>query len=453
MNMKKTVIALALSLAALLSSCSGILEGEYVSVTKHATVDSDERIERSVISCAGAEDMRSAIEKAIISGESILRLRITDYEGDIARDLSEVCVNIPREMPEAAYTVNFITYSLNLIVSYYEADVTITYKRSAGNLKNVRAFGSRDELLEAVAEATAQHSLGFAFWSDGDVTSADISAMIEKSYYSDCAAPYIPEADVSFYPSENTRCIVDLSLNYPYSSEETAQRSAEIESAVSEVIARIGEKTGDSAISSAAQYLRESISYDVEREDMGDYSRWYNVYTAYGALVQRKAVGEGIAIAMKKVMNELGIECTVVLGMRNSAPHAWNIVKCENGSWYHVDVSTLPDGVIFFTEKELDSSYRYDAAAYPESLGPSLQPPPPAPEPAPIPEPPAPAVEEPADNPVDEPEPTEVDEPVEDNPAEEPPVENVEPDEPSEDPIDEPEEPSPEPAPAEEKTE
>ena len=450
MIMKKSVIALALSLAALLSSCSDILEGEYVSVTKHATVDSDDRIERAVIACAGAEDMRSAIEKAIISGESILRLRITDYEGDIARDLSEVCVNIPREMPEAAYTVNFITYNLNLIVSYYEADVTITYKRSAGNVRSVKSFECRDELRGAIADATAQHSLGFAFWSDGDVTAADISSMIEESYYSDCSAPYIPEVEVSFYPAENTRCIVDLSLNYPYSSEETVQRNGEIASALAEVVSAVGESTGDSAITAAARYLRDSISYEKDREETGDYSRWYNVYTAYGALVQRRAVGEGFALAMKKVMNELGIECMVVRGMRNSAPHAWNIVKCANGSWYHVDVSTLPEGVIFFTEKELDSSYRYDAAAYPESLGPSLQPAPPAPEPAPITEPPVPAVEEPAEPdtpPVEEP-------PAEDAPGEEPPAEE-EPgaDTPSEDPIDEPEEPSPEPTPAEEKTE
>lgn len=422
--MKRTVLAAALACILPLSSCAGMLDAEYVAVTKHAVVSSDYGVEKAVLTCSDRASMRGAIEAVVITGGTLLQLKFSDYNGDIARDLNEVCVEVPRELAEAAYRVNYITFDLNYIVSYYEADVTVVYKHPERDLRSIRAFDSVSSLRSAIVEAAVNHSPGFAFWSDGTVSSDDISGIIEESYYSDCVLPYIPEAELSFYPAENVRSIVELSLTYPYSAEESSQRMKEINAAVGETVYALGGERGDNAIVFAANRLNSRIEYDSGREESGDYSRWYNVYTAYGALVQRKAVGEGFALAMKMVMNAVGVDCMVVRGMRSGVPHAWNLVRCGNGSWYHIDVSTLPEGVIFFTEKELSSSYRYDAAAYPVSLGPSLQP---AAEPEPLPEaeaPDEPEEELPDDESSEEtggdPSPETPDEPEEASPGEDP---------------------------------
>lgn len=379
--MKRSVIASILACVLLLSSCTAMIESEYTSVTPHAVVDSEQFAEGSAVSCADRKELKDAVTESVLAGESFAQLSFQTYEGDVARDLSEVCIEIPREVPEAAYTVNYITYNLNFIVSYYIADLTITYKRDNADLRSVRSYGTYEELASAISTASAEHSHGFAFYSDGSVTAREIVSIIEESYYSEASAPYIPEADVSFYPSEGAASIVELNLNYPYSGDETSQRKAAISNAADELIASI-EETGDAAVTAAARALKNAVSFDLEREEAGDYSRWYNVYTSYGALVQKRAVGEGFALAMKLLCDRLGVECIVVRGMMNSVNHAWNIVKLENGSFYHLDVSMLPDGVIYFTEKELSPSYRWDAAAYPACVGVSLQP---APEPAPVP--------------------------------------------------------------------
>lgn len=59
-------------------------------------------------------------------------------------------------------------------------------------------------------------------------------------------------------------------------------------------------------------------------------------YNAYGALVNRKAVCMGYAMAFKMIAEKNRIECQVVMNLRGT--HAWNVVKIGN-KWYNVDVT------------------------------------------------------------------------------------------------------------------
>ncbi len=65
-------------------------------------------------------------------------------------------------------------------------------------------------------------------------------------------------------------------------------------------------------------------------------------YTAYGCLVNHKAVCAGYAKAYQLVMNQLGIECGFVTGTATddtgSDGHAWNYIKLD-GEYYFVDVT------------------------------------------------------------------------------------------------------------------
>jgi hypothetical protein len=60
--------------------------------------------------------------------------------------------------------------------------------------------------------------------------------------------------------------------------------------------------------------------------------------TAFGALVNGRAVGEGFAMAFKALCDELGFECIVVLGYYQGMLHAWNIVALY-GDYYHIDLA------------------------------------------------------------------------------------------------------------------
>lgn len=75
------------------------------------------------------------------------------------------------------------------------------------------------------------------------------------------------------------------------------------------------------------QWLVKNVSYQKKAP---------NRYNAVGAIVDGQAVCKGYALAVKDIMNRLGIPAWYVVGNNNR--HAWNIVKAD-GQWYHVDAT------------------------------------------------------------------------------------------------------------------
>ena len=86
-------------------------------------------------------------------------------------------------------------------------------------------------------------------------------------------------------------------------------------------------------------------------------------YTAYGALVNKKAVTQGYVTLLYRLLLELGLDCRVIVGeLMTGDEHAWNIVKLGN-VYYNLD-ATLdaqadPD-VCFLRNSVLNNThYRY----------------------------------------------------------------------------------------------
>lgn len=107
------------------------------------------------------------------------------------------------------------------------------------------------------------------------------------------------------------------------------------------IISDLEGKSNYEKIKEVHDYLVETIEYD--KTLTGD-----NMYNIYGALVERKCVCEGYAKAFQYLMNELGIENTIVIGTatnnnNETESHAWNYVKLD-GKWYAVD-STWDDPI------------------------------------------------------------------------------------------------------------
>lgn len=62
-------------------------------------------------------------------------------------------------------------------------------------------------------------------------------------------------------------------------------------------------------------------------------------HTAYGALVEHEAVCDGYSKAFKILLDKVGIENIIALGILQEESHAWNIVKIGN-DYYHTDVTS-----------------------------------------------------------------------------------------------------------------
>lgn len=62
------------------------------------------------------------------------------------------------------------------------------------------------------------------------------------------------------------------------------------------------------------------------------------VFTAYGALVDGKALCEGYSRAMQLLLHQFSIPCTTVTGLADGIGHMWNLVKLGE-NWYNLDVT------------------------------------------------------------------------------------------------------------------
>ena len=85
----------------------------------------------------------------------------------------------------------------------------------------------------------------------------------------------------------------------------------------------------------------------------------YNVYTAYGALMEGNAVCQGYAMAYNLLLNKVGIKTDYVTSViPGRGGHGWSLVKIED-TWYHVDV-TWDDPMPFNTGHDLPGYCRHD---------------------------------------------------------------------------------------------
>ena len=83
-------------------------------------------------------------------------------------------------------------------------------------------------------------------------------------------------------------------------------------------------------------YLVSNVAYD-EAELHRTRSSVLS-HTAYGAIVNKNAVCEGLSYAFSILAHKVGIEATVVNGIVDGGEHSWNMVKLGN-EFYHIDIT------------------------------------------------------------------------------------------------------------------
>ena len=102
-------------------------------------------------------------------------------------------------------------------------------------------------------------------------------------------------------------------------------------------------------------------------------------YTAYGALVNGKAVCDGYASAAKILFDFCGIENIKVSGTSKGVGHAWNLIKLDN-DYYHIDTTwddpVSHNGIDYLkynyynlTDSEISYDHIWNAEEYPKANG------------------------------------------------------------------------------------
>lgn len=169
---------------------------------------------------------------------------------------------------------------------------------------------------------------------------------------------------------------MDITIEYKKTKEEMLMMKAKAEQKSAEILKNIIKPDMKDYQKALAihDYIVNNSNYDEENYNKDTVPA--ESYTDYGILINGKAVCEGYAKAMFRLLNEAGIKTLYVTGTADGIPHAWNIVQL-GGEYYHIDAtwddpltggrgSVLSHDYFNITDSVMAKDHIWDRSKYPE---------------------------------------------------------------------------------------
>lgn len=341
------LLAAALLLPAL-SGCSVILEREYLVSTPHEeqpVTDDDENI----LQVETYQELVNSILYFVDHRMEHGVVRLINYPRDVESDLSAACLEVSNDAPIGAYAVSNIRYDSTRVVKYYEANLYITYRRTAQQMDAVRtvigASAIRGVLAETLSSFGQEAVMQVSYFAEDE---AYISGLVRQTYYdTPDAALGMPEYTITFYPEQGSERIVEIRFTYPLSGDTLSRRRQTLQREAESAAAPLQGQSGETAVSSVFRLLRERVPQCTQGS------------TAYEVLINGQGDSEGMALAFQLLCQSLKLESLVVQGTLDGAPHFWNVVVFDDGTARHVD-ATRADGLLLDDTVLAQMGYTWD---------------------------------------------------------------------------------------------
>lgn len=371
--MKKRLFALCLCLSLSLTGCAAMLERDYLSVTPHARLPAAAD-DSTTVWVETYPELVDAIFSLVSEHRESGVIRLRNWKGNVRQNLSDACDEVSHDDPLGAYAVDRIKPEFVRIATYYEATVSIDYRRTAEQVASVNTVAGsgaiRGELRDALTSFVPETAFRVNYF---DQAQGDdyIPRLIRQAYYdSPAAALGLPEAVVNLYPESGQQRVVEVLFTYPEEPELLREKSQVLTSAAQVLVDPYRTGLRDSALIPVLyRALREHTGLG-EAQDAPLPAPSVSGSTAYAALVEDQADSEGLALAYKLLCDLAGVECTVVDGTLEGAPRFWTIVTVEQNVHRHVDPSRA-EGLLLTDTQMSESGFVWDTQEYP-SCGESL---------------------------------------------------------------------------------
>lgn len=347
--MKRRSLALVLAAMLLLSGCASMLETNFLDVQPHAgstTTEDDPSVPRAETYSALVEGIYSFVSQGSSRGTIHIANYVPRDGSDLDQDLAAACDEIQNEDSLGAYSVDYIRYQTSYIVSYYEAELYISYRRTQGQVRGIRGVTGmsavRDELESALTTFVPERVLRVSYFSRDE---AYVRDLIEQLYYDNpLTAMGMPEVEVVIYPrreagesGSNYARIIEVLFHYRTEQDTLRRQSRVAADRLRRVRTELEEFAGEEAAQAALELLQAETVYRPRDPTLPPENR----DTVYAAMVEGEADSEGMALAYALYCRSVGVDCIVVSGTLDGLPHFWNIVTLPDGENRHVD-TTVP---------------------------------------------------------------------------------------------------------------
>lgn len=360
MNRRFVSFLLCVAFLLPLTGCSALLDRDYRVETTHSEQSAGGNA--SILRADSYESMVSAIRQLVSDGTEHGVIRLYNYTGNVGRDLASACLEVKQQDPLGAYAVDYMTHTFTRIVSYYELDITIQYRRTPEQIRSIVSATDSSAVKEVLQNALKQFSpsatLRLSYFKENE---SYLRSLLEDAYYAVPQAAFgLPQCDITLYPDSGAERIVEITLTYSGDRQTLLDRKDQLETAAKNLKSGI---TADRSRKEAAAALYERLARQAAyaEEQAGK-------DTAYDAVINRKAGSCGIALSYKLLCDDAGIGCVVVRGTRNGRPWYWNIVNLD-GVYGHVDLAAgILSGKPRFSpvsDQAMSGAYSWDRQNYP----------------------------------------------------------------------------------------
>lgn len=348
MKRLSTILVFLTLIIVLTVGCASILDGYFQSERRHvAPPYVPEPVEHISVSDIG--EFTWLLIELIMEHETEAHILYHHFgTEDIQEELEFAAEQIKRSHPIGAFAVSNIAITVTRIVTYFEVDVTIEYKRTEEELAEIITVATESRMMSELLNVMRQHTDQAVFQSTLQFTEEIIAEKIRYIYYNNPGeVVMLPIVTVEMFPQVGSGRIYPISriysiqFSYMYDSAMMRQFGGFLSLYVERNAGRITGDTDSLKLLNLVRDLAASIEFDEGTARTISVHGAQNISaTAFGALVRNRAVGEGFAMAFKALSNELGFDNRIVLGYLDGRHHAWNIVELD-GYFYHIDVAMI----------------------------------------------------------------------------------------------------------------
>jgi len=336
----KLIIALILASAVIAAGCASMIEGDLLNTIPNPGTPYEKPPEEQ-IEVTNYEELYAEVFELVMQHEETGNMYANSYDGDVESDVKRVCREIANDNPIGAYAVAGISAETKRIVTIYEIGISIEYKRTKQQLDALVNVSTLRFLRTELLSAMGNYNDEAVFRTSMNITEEDIIGYAREAYYQNPRRiVMLPVAAVEFYPESGEDRIFEVR----FGNIEQAGILRQYGTNLAELYVRrnalnaVGD-TDAEILLSLANNLIASTGYDFgTARAISVHGAQNFAATAYGALANGNAVGEGFAMAYKALCDELGFDCRIVLGYLEGRVHAWNIVSLF-GDFYHIDVA------------------------------------------------------------------------------------------------------------------
>lgn len=123
-----------------------------------------------------------------------------------------------------------------------------------------------------------------------------------------------------------------VTIDYNYNIIDIDNKINELDYEIKRLIKNLKDKDEYTKEYIVNEYLSQNVDYDYTKNRK-------NTHNIYGALIERKAVCDGISNAANILLNNLDVDSILVVGKLKKDLHAWNLVKIGD-EYYHLDITS-----------------------------------------------------------------------------------------------------------------